>query len=115
MFSYVWLTLEIRLVASGREYEMNASRERERERRRAGEREGGQVEGTGPGRDVSRCKPGDDVERREPRRARDSRIVPLEVSDLVPTDRHYSRVRCVAAHGPRSRADGRSRRRHVSR
>lgn len=32
MFSYVWLTLEIRLVASGREYEMNASRERERER-----------------------------------------------------------------------------------
>lgn len=111
MFSYVWLTLEIRLVASGREYEMNASRERERERGR----EGGQVEGTGPGRDVSRCKPGDDVERREPRRARDSRIVPLEVSDLVPTDRHYSRVRCVAAHGPRSRADGRSRRRHVSR
>lgn len=38
MFSYVWLTLEIRLVASGREYEMNASRERERER---GEERGG--------------------------------------------------------------------------
>lgn len=36
MFSYVWLTLEIRLVASGREYEMNASRERERGEERGG-------------------------------------------------------------------------------
>lgn len=63
-------------MASGREYEMNASGERERERYRERERERGeergQVERTGPGRDVSRCKPSDDVERREPRRARDS-------------------------------------------
>lgn len=73
-------------------------RERERDEERGREEH---VEGTG--RDVSRCKPGDDVDRREPRRARglvSYRIVSLEVSDLVPTDRHYSRVRYVVAHRP---------------
>lgn len=35
---FVWLTLETRLVASGREYEMDAFAERERKMRRGEER-----------------------------------------------------------------------------
>lgn len=81
---------------------MNAcgERERERERGRLRGRGGESKEPVAMFLGVNRAMTQSAESRDEPA----TRIVLLEVSDLVPTDRHYSRVRCVAAHGPRSRA-----------